>query len=309
MHVTKLSKDKPPLDYRKYSDDVSRLFEATANLLEREWPAEYRHVDSARTIFFQSMRVAINTFYTIMFIIADSPKDPHRKPKFALSLPPLTRTLFEQLITFVFMIEDITTYIPWLFKTGYTEYRIHLDHCVKYHGSDAQWQAYISQLRSEIARLETECSLSADEIRNPKRRIGRWPTPGGMLDLLRKDHKQSAAIPFIEYVNAWLYRELSGQTHLNAVGITSRGSFFDNRIAEQILGPDWEEKLKAHLENYRHNQIYITITLMLAIASEVEGHFHFGRNQKARYLWKVFSEHSDITKDFWNVRYSTLLPE
>jgi len=99
-------------------------------------------------------------------------------------------------------------------------------------------------------------------------------------------------------------RELEMPFELAGIGIQR-----DNRIAEQILGPDWEEKLKAHLENYRHNQIYITITLMLAIASEVEGHFHFGRNQKARYLWKVFSEHSDITKDFWDTRYSALLPE
>jgi len=52
MHVTKLSKEKPPLDYRKYSDDMSRLLEATATLLEREWPAKYQHIDSARTIFF-----------------------------------------------------------------------------------------------------------------------------------------------------------------------------------------------------------------------------------------------------------------
>ncbi|HXT62147.1 MAG TPA: hypothetical protein VN696_03845 [Pyrinomonadaceae bacterium] len=255
------------------------------------------------------MRVAINTFDTIMFIVADSPKDPHRKPRFALSLPPLTRTLFEQLITFVFMIEDIPTYIPWLFKTGYTEYRIHFDHCIKYHGSDSAWQAYISQLKSEIVRLEKECSLNVDEIKNPKKRIGRWPTPGRMLDLLKRDHKQSAPITFIEYVNSWLYRELSGQTHLNAVGITGRGSFFDNRIAEHILGPDWEEALNEHLQSYRHHQIYLTITLMLAIVSEVEGHFHFGRNQKARYLWTVFSEHSDITKEFWETRYSSLLPK
>lgn len=110
----KISKDKEALDYRKYSDDLARLFEATANLLEREWPQKYKHVDSARTIFFQSVRIAINTYYTIMFISADTPRDPHRKPAFALSLAPLTRTLFEQLITFVFMIEDIPTYIPWL---------------------------------------------------------------------------------------------------------------------------------------------------------------------------------------------------
>lgn len=80
-------------------------------------------------------------------------------------------------------------------------------------------------------------------------------------------------------------------------------------IAKHILGEDWEEKLSEHLLNYRLNQFYITVTLMLAIVSEIEGHFHFGRNEKARYLWTVFSEHSDTTKDFWETRYSNLLPE
>ena len=305
----KLSKDKEALDYRKYSDDLARLFEATANLLEREWPQRYKHIDSARTIFFQSVRIAINTYYTIMFIAADIPKDPHRKPAFALSLAPLTRTLFEQLITFVFMIEDIPTYIPWLFKTGYTEYRIQLDHTLQYHGTLAEWQPYIRELKDQLKKVEKESQLTPDEVSDPRKNIGRWPTPGGMLHKLKREHPRSQAIPFIEYLNSWLYRELSGQTHLNVNGVTMRGSFFDKTIAKHILGEDWEEKLSEHLLNYRLNQFYITVTLMLAIVSEIEGHFHFGRNEKARYLWTVFSEHSDTTKDFWETRYAALLPE
>src|SRR4029079_16880624 len=103
------------------------------------------------------------------------------KPAFALSLAPLTRTLFEQLIAFVFMMEDIPKYIPWLFKTGYTEYRIQLDHCLQYHGNQAEWQPYITGLRAHIANVEKEAQLTAEEIANPRRTIGRWPTPGGML--------------------------------------------------------------------------------------------------------------------------------
>jgi hypothetical protein len=305
----KLSKEKGALDYRKHGDELARLFEATANLLEREWPQRYKQVDSARTVFFQSVRIAINTFYTIMFIAADTPKDPHRKPAFALSLAPLTRTLFEQLITFVFIMEDIPTYIPWLFKTGYTEYRIQLDHTLQYHGTLAEWQPYIRELEDQIKKVEKESQLTPDEVTNPRRNIGRWPTPGGMLHKLKREHPTSQAIPFIEYLNSWLYRELSGQTHLNAHGVTMRGSFFDKTIAKHILGEDWEEKLNEHLLNYRLNQFYITVTLMLAIVSEIEGHFRFGRNEKARYLWTVFSEHSDTTKDFWETRYSALLSE
>ncbi|MDX6384206.1 MAG: hypothetical protein QOK48_1779 [Blastocatellia bacterium] len=307
MEKSDARKEKGELDYQKYGADLSRLFEATANLLEREWPAKYKPIDSARVVFFQSIRIAINTFNTIMFISADTPKDPLRKPAFALSLAPLTRTLFEQLITFVFMIEDIPTYIPWLFKTGYTEYRIELEHCLQYHVNAMDWQPYIKELKAQIAKVEKETQLTADEISNPRKNIGRWPTPGGMLHKLKREHSLSQAIPFIEYLNSWLYRELSGQTHLNATGVTMRGSFFDNRIAEYILGEDWEEKLKDFLLKYRAKQIYISVTLMLAIASEIEIHFNFGRNEKARYLWAVFSEHSDITKDFWDTRYSALL--
>jgi hypothetical protein len=157
-------------------------------------------------IFFQSVRIAINTYYTIMFIAADIPKDPHRKPAFGLSLAPLTRTLFEQLITFVFMIEDIPTYIPWLFKTGYTEYRIQLDHTLQYHGTLAEWQPYIRVLDDQLKKVEKESQLTPDEVSNPRKNIGRWPTPGGMLHKLKREHPTSQAIPFIEYLNSWLYR-------------------------------------------------------------------------------------------------------
>src|SRR5258706_2007525 len=105
-----------------------------------------------------------------MFISADIPKDPHRKP--ALSLAPLTRALFEQLITLVFMIEDIPTYIPWLFKTGYTEYRIQLKHCLQYHGNAPEWRPYIDNLKVQISTVTKSSQLTADEIANPRKHIG-----------------------------------------------------------------------------------------------------------------------------------------
>jgi len=56
-------KPKEELNYHTSSDDLARLFEATANLLERKWDKRHKNVDSARTIFFQSVRIAINTFH------------------------------------------------------------------------------------------------------------------------------------------------------------------------------------------------------------------------------------------------------
>lgn len=190
-----IDENKGMMNYKVVNEDLEKLFEAVANLLEREWDDRYRNVDSARVIFFTSVRIAINTYSTIMYICADTPTDPDRRPVYALSLPPLTRTLFEQLITFLFLIEDIPSHIPYLFRTGYTERKIELAHCVKYHGSDPIWRNYISSLTKQIALEENLFSLTPDEITYSTKKIGRWPTPGIMLNKLREEHPGSAVIP------------------------------------------------------------------------------------------------------------------
>lgn len=301
-------KEKETLDYKLVQDTLEKLMEATANLLEREWPQAYRQIDSSRVVFFHSLRIAINTFNTIMFIVADDDYIARRKV-YALSLPPLVRTLFEQLIAFIFLIQDIPTYIPWLFRTGYNEDRIQLAHVQRYHGADATWNEYVDHLKKKIAEEEASGYLSPQEIKTPDM-IGRWPTPGRMYKRLVKDGKASQdTLDFIEYINDWLYRELSGQTHLNVSGFSLRGIHFGIEEAKLVFGSDWEEKRKEALEVYRQKQIWLAMVLMLAIVSEIEGHFHFGRNEKARYLWTIFNKHSDISLDFWESRYRKLLPE
>lgn len=296
------------MDYSLIQDPLEKLCVATSNLLEREWDERYRKVNSARVIFFQSFRIAFNTYATIFFIIADEPM-PERRPVFALSLPPLVRSLFEQLIAFIFLIQDIPTHIPWLLKTGYNEYRIQLDHIQKYHGTKDKWKPYIQELKDQLVLQEATGVMSTAEIKNPSQ-IGRWPTPGKMLQKLEKlPNTSQQTLEYIAYLNSWLYRELSGQTHLNLSGILQRGVYFSTEEAKRFFGNNWEEERAEKLEEYKQNQIWLAIVLMLSIVSEIEAHFHFGRNEKARYLWAILIEYSDIALDFWEARYSTLLPE
>jgi len=308
MEDTRVLKERDRFDYKLIHETLEKLCVATANLLEREWPAKYK-VDSAREVFFQSVRIATNTYSTIFFIIADVEYYARRKV-YALSLPPLVRTLFEQLIAFVFLIQDIPKYIPWLFKTGYTERIIQLKHADKYHGTKADWKDYIDELKKQIDLEAKSCQLTAAEIANPRKKIGRWATPGAMLDRLKRDGTATQdTLDYVEYINDWLYRELSGQTHLNVSGITMRGVHFSNDAAKEVFGSNWEEERNEHLEQYRQKQIWLSVILMLAIVSEIEGHFHFGRNQKAREVWGILIKYSDIALDFWETRYSALLPE
>lgn len=309
MEDTQFLKDKESLDYKLIQEDVERLCIAIPRLLERNWPDKYAHVDSARIILSQSFRIAFNTYATIFFIIADVDYYARQKT-FALSLAPLVRTLFEQLIAFIFFMQDIPRYIPLLFKTGYVERVIQLKHTEKYHGEKPAWQKYIKGLKKQIDLEARSAQLSPEEIASPRKMIGRWPTPGAMLDRLRRDTAASQdTIDYVEYIKDWLYRELSGQTHLNVSGITMRGVLLSEESAKQVFqGENWEEQRDEKLEEYRLKQVWLTIILMLSIVSEIEGHFQFGRNQKAREVWTILNKHSDIALDFWEARYSNLLP-
>lgn len=300
-------KEDDRLNYKVVKEDLLNLFEATANSLERRWDARYANVNSARTIFTFLIRIAANTYQTIAYTCADTPEDVHRKPEFVLSVAPMVRSLFEQLIMILYLLEDIPSHIDLLFKTGYGERRSELDHVLKYHGNLADWQPYIDALKLEIAKEEKDFGISANEIKNPSQ-IGKWPTPGRVKQRLEKLTPPPAIIPFIEYVNSWMYRYLSGQTHLSLKGIVDRGMFFSEDIAKQCWGDNWQEPLESHLLRYRLTNIYSAVTLMLAICSEIEIHFTYGLNERGRYLWTFFASYTDIANDFWITRYEKALP-
>lgn len=151
---------------------------------------------------------------------------------------------------FVFLLEDIPAFVPWLFKTGYTEYRFELDHCKQYHGQKKHWRKYIADLTKKISHLETAHQLTKREVKNPKDNIGRGPTPGGLLFVLRNNRPRAKVIPFMEYVLSWLYRELSGQSHLNVLELGSRGVLLSTEDAKYRFGAEWEKKRHSLVSNH-----------------------------------------------------------
>jgi hypothetical protein len=295
------------LDVKLIQERLETLLVATANKLEREWPTRYEHVNSARIIFVVRIRIAINTYSAIMYLCADTPRDPLRNPRFVLAVAPLVRSLFEELITIIFLLHDIPKYIPYLFKTGYKERWLELDYALKYHPFDPNWVQYISDLRTQMAAAAAAYNLTPKEVADPDNTLGRWPQPPKMLTMLKKQHPTSKAIDFIEDVNSWMYRKLSGQTHLDMAGLTKRGIHFSRIEAERMFGDEWEAKLDQHLDYYRREQIFIMWTLLLSIASEIEAHFGYDLGERAKFIWRVLIEYSDISKDFYNNRYNELL--
>ena len=299
--------EKAAFNARSLVEKLPRLLIATANKLEREWPGHYRSVDSARVVFFTRIRIAINTHQTIMYLVATSPKDPHRDPRFALSVPMLVRSLYEELLTIIFLLHDIPNYIPLLFKSGYKERWLELQFQLKNHGHEAAWQESIEGLKEQMKREADIMQLTPQQIADPDNSFRRWPQPPAMLSILRKQHPKSSAIPFIEYMNDWIYRKLSGQTHLDRSGLIMRGIHFSNEQARLQFGENWEVALKEQLDRYLQEQLYFMWSILLSIASEVEAHFHYELRERALELWQLLIKHSDYSMEFFQRRYEKLL--
>lgn len=70
----KISKKKGKLPFAVIEKPFIELITFTVNSLERDRNFRYRHVDSAQELFSQEFRNAINTFHTIFYICADTPK-------------------------------------------------------------------------------------------------------------------------------------------------------------------------------------------------------------------------------------------
>jgi len=294
------------LDWQVIKEKLEELLEACANHLEREWPAKYAHIDSSRIIQFTRMRVAINAYAAIMWLVADIPEDPRRKP-LVLSVAPLVRSLFEELMSLIFVFQNYEGLIQSFILTNYTEISLELEHAKKYHGDRPEWQSYINKLDQRRTNLAASLGLTSEQSSNPLKNLGRWPTPGKMINILKLRYPNSTGIEFMEFVRSWIYRTLSGDTHLNFDGLLRRGSYYAPRDLKMMFGEKSKELHKDNFETYKMEMIWTTLTLLLSIVSETEGHFRFGLATRAEYLWRILVEHSDLAKEFFDRRYRLVL--
>jgi hypothetical protein len=302
------SKNANGLDYNVIKAELNSVFESTANKIEREWPETYAVVDSARELFLLTIRIAINTYNTIVYICADKPEDYRRDRRFSLSVPPLNRTLLETTIMLLLVIEDIPRYTVWFYKSGWLEWKEAYDRYKRDYGNLPEWEDFITKLSYYVDSPPSFLHLSQEETRDPIRNIGYWPnTPGKILKRFQKDHSDSLSISFINYLNDWFYRELSGQTHLNMHGLLERGMYFSKDTFVSLFGDEAEAKMQQEFDKFRNDQIWVAITLMLSMMSEIEAHFHFGLDQKLKYLWGIAASYSGKAKEIYNRRYSNAL--
>lgn len=302
-----MNNDTQDIDAGIFKEKLETLMVKSANMLEREWPEKYRAVPNAHVIFFTRMRITINSYNAFLALTGDIPKDYYRKP-LLFAAAPLVRSIFEDLATLIFLLVDIPNLSISYTAGGYAELWFERRASEKYYGNIPKWQAYIAELDEKLDLLAKQLQLTPAQIKNPFNEKLVWPTPGRkMLNVLNARYGNSPVIPFMEFLNSWMYRTLSRDSHLNFIGMQRRGMHFTKQFAKHVLGDKYKEILEARRIDYHKDMTWSAYTLLLSIVSEIESHFHYDMKNDIYYLWNIFVAHSEMAEDFYKLRYKTLL--
>jgi hypothetical protein len=277
--------------------------------LEREWPQKYSLVNSGQMTILAYFRLAVNFFNTVTFICADVPDGSNRKLSFSLSAPPLNRTILEIIVSILYLLEDFPKHTDLFYRAGWREEREMIESYKREYNSIPKWDEFIKH-RSEFQEKVEKALLITEDEKNNLESVLRWPKVSKIIK--RLGNLNSSVVPFIKYLDDWLYRELSAESHIEPSGLSKMGLYFLGMedltaISRESDHEKVKEKLDEKLLEFRTKQAWIAVTLIMSLASEIEMHFNYGSEQQLAFIWGVINEYSEIAKEIYDKRYANLL--
>ncbi len=251
-----------------------------------------------------SLKSAHNTFQTICYLCADVRlKQSDWKWQYVLVLPPLNRTILDSVFNVTFMLEDLANRSQWYHESGWREAKRELSEHRKEYGSDPLWTKWMDDLEGLLNAGIPLLNVPAAKVANPES-IDWWPNPGQMPRYGVNDPLPPSR-QFLKYLNDWFYREMSSQSHLSFHGVMKTGSL----VIADFYDADTRESIREkHFPLFRSRQMIRTVTLLLALMSEIEMHFNFGLAPELVALWNDVTNVQEEAKEIYDRRYKDFWP-
>jgi hypothetical protein len=294
-----MSPDPVDLEASVITKPLDSLIGALGNKIDREWPKNLSHIWGARELFLLTLRTADVTSRSIRYLCAEKPPDPARRLEYCLSAPPLNRTILDNLFTVLFVSEDIPTRCAWYHKAAWREERLELERYRSEYGHLPEWQEWLDRMADHSDLGIEILAVPPGEVSDPSK-MTRWPNPGAMI---RYGISAGSPLPptrtFMKYLNDWFYADLSQQAHLGGAGLMKRATAL-------LYEPNDTERQRALTRN-KYAWVGQTITLTLALATELEAHLRFGLSGRISYLWGLTAPVIVIAKEVYDERYAALL--
>lgn len=229
------------------------------------------------------------TYQLIRFICKDRNRyhDPWQKPEFVTAAAPLTRSILDTLFALVFLFDDVPAKSEMFVKGGWREMCEESERMARDYGSNPKWAEYLRERTGRMEEMRTLRNLPP--CGEETKKLPYWPHPGQML---RKEVQLSdERRVYLKYLNDWYYKELSSADHLSFIGLILRGT--------PLMRPE-DDNVK--LDMLRYHFLESTLSLVMAILSEIQIEAGFGHAERLKYVWGILNQ-LDNPRELYDLRY------
>jgi len=290
-------KAKEVIDWKVIGEPLDQILEAVENKIDREWPQELSSYVGAQAMVLFTFKVAKNTYRTIRWICADEPHYEDRRLEYSVTVPPLARTIVDHIFTLVFVSEDVINRSQWYHRSGWRELQEEFDRYKSKYAGNSNWTEWLKLFQERLELSKKSWGISEAEANEPKT-IKWWPTPPKML---KHSYSNSETKQFLEFLNDWFYRELSAASHLTLPGLI--------KASDQLIKDQSDDKQRESLLDFKSQCLTTTVTLLLALISEIEVIAKFGLQERISYIWGLLIQYWGDAKGLYDMRYAKLLME
>lgn len=240
-------------------------------------------------------KIAEATFNTIRHLCDDDTiADPNQRLSFAVSSPPLLRSLADQIFLVIGIGENVQVRMQQYLKGGWRELREAHDRLLRYQGTSPEWDSQLAASSDQLRRLQGNFGITVEEAANLKK-IDYWPYPGQMLrgKMLGPENQK-----FLDYLEAWFNKELSQADHLSFPGLLQRGVPL---CSPSLLFMD-ERKFERDRAHIPYVRMMTAVVLYLTFLTEIVLLCGFDLKEQCANLWTILREHAPIAEEIWQER-------
>jgi len=217
--------DVAEVRYKNFSTALGELPIAIVNRIERErWGVLQGTHAGLPTLLTHVARVAGVTWEAIEVLALTKRHGELLPSRLSVAIAPLERTLLDALMTVVFIVEEPNERIEWYYRSGWREAaEVHALFVAEFRQNPV-WVPWLAEHQAWVDSHNSDFAITDEERADPKlatKRWGKpgyWPNPGKM-----KAIASGPSGEFLRLLHAWLYGQLSGDSHLSYMGLVRRG--------------------------------------------------------------------------------------
>ena len=253
----------------------------------------------ARGFFVLNVQMSRNAWHTVAFLCGNQRNaEPGWLWDYVLMVPAINRTILDSLFNVLFMLEDVPSRSKWFHQSGWREAKEQLEREKAAYAGLPEWDEYLQNVERIVDAGIERFQITPAQLANI-RSVEHWPNPGRMIR--HSAQPQTSVREFLQYMNDWYYREHSSQSHLSFHGMMKLGMFAIRRD----YGQERQQQIEAEpFEMFRAQQVTRTVTLLLALISEVNKAFALGLDDEVRGLWADLVEGVPESFEIFSKRYA-----